>query len=158
MGALAQFVEELAVLDRDNGLRGEVRDQLDLLVGEGTNFLAEDRNRADQFFVLKHWHHDKSARTCTSYDAGPTLGIVGIYWFRLNVRDLDRLPCLDNACERRPLRYSDPRVAPPLFRVCRRSSMQRHHAKCIAFVQEKHTELCFADSGGISQHSVEYRL
>ena len=36
----AQFVEQPRVLNGDDGLGGEVRDQLDLLVGEGTNFLA----------------------------------------------------------------------------------------------------------------------
>ena len=38
--ALAQFVEQPRVLDGDDGLRGEVLDEFDLLVGEGTNFLA----------------------------------------------------------------------------------------------------------------------
>ena len=35
VGALAQFVEQPRVLDGDDRLRGEVRDQFDLLVGEG---------------------------------------------------------------------------------------------------------------------------
>jgi hypothetical protein len=48
----AQLVEEAHVLDRDDGLRGEVLDQLDLLVGEGPNLLAVDIDDADQFFVL----------------------------------------------------------------------------------------------------------
>src|SRR5262249_21713763 len=38
--ALAQFVEQAAVLDSDDRLIGEARDQLDLLVSEGTNVLA----------------------------------------------------------------------------------------------------------------------
>ena len=36
----AQFVEEPHVLDCDNGLLGEILYQLDLFVGEWTNFLA----------------------------------------------------------------------------------------------------------------------
>ena len=37
---LSKFVEQPRVLDGDNCLGSEVLDQLDLLVGEGTNFLA----------------------------------------------------------------------------------------------------------------------
>ena len=40
VGALTQFVEQPRVLDGDDGLGGEVRDQLDLLVGEGSHLLA----------------------------------------------------------------------------------------------------------------------
>ena len=54
VGALAQFVEQPRVLDGDDGLGGEVRDQLDLLVGEGTDFLAIDSDDADQFVLLQH--------------------------------------------------------------------------------------------------------
>ena len=39
-GALAQFIEQPRVLDGDDGLSGEVLDQRDLLVGEGSNLLA----------------------------------------------------------------------------------------------------------------------
>src|SRR5262249_56637086 len=38
--ALAQFVEQPRILDGDNGLSGEVRYQLDLLVGERPHLLA----------------------------------------------------------------------------------------------------------------------
>ena len=34
----AQLVEQAGVLDRDDGLVGEVGDQLDLLIGERSNF------------------------------------------------------------------------------------------------------------------------
>ena len=44
----AQLVEQPRVLDGDDGLGGEVRDQLDLLVGERADLLAVDDNRADQ--------------------------------------------------------------------------------------------------------------
>ena len=36
------------VFDRDNGLRGEIGNKLDLLVGERSNFLTIDNNDADQ--------------------------------------------------------------------------------------------------------------
>ena len=42
VGALAQLVEQPRILDGDDGLRGEVRHQLDLLVGKGPDLLAVD--------------------------------------------------------------------------------------------------------------------
>ena len=44
----AQLVEQARVLDRDDGLGSEVFDQFDLLVGERTDLLAIDGDRADQ--------------------------------------------------------------------------------------------------------------
>ena len=44
----SQFLEQPRVLDGDDGLGGEVLDQLNLLVGKGTNFLTVDGDGADQ--------------------------------------------------------------------------------------------------------------
>ena len=52
----AQLVEQARILDGDNGLRGEVLHQLDLLVGEWPHLLAVDDDRADQLVVLEHRH------------------------------------------------------------------------------------------------------
>ena len=41
---LPQLVEQPRVLDGDHGLVGEVRDQINLLVGEWSDFLAVDNN------------------------------------------------------------------------------------------------------------------
>ncbi len=46
---LAQLVEEARVLDGDDGLRSEVRHQLDLLVGERDRIAVRSSNRADGF-------------------------------------------------------------------------------------------------------------
>ena len=58
----AQLVEQPRVLDGDDGLRGEVLHQLDLLVGERANLLAVDDDGADQFVVLEHRHGDQRSR------------------------------------------------------------------------------------------------
>jgi hypothetical protein len=42
-----QFVEQARILNRNDGLAGEAREQLDLLVGKRPDLLAEDGNRAD---------------------------------------------------------------------------------------------------------------
>src|SRR5262249_57749772 len=59
---LAQLVEQARVLDGDDSLRGEVLDQLDLLVGERADSLAIDDNAANQLILLEHWHLNKRAR------------------------------------------------------------------------------------------------
>jgi len=46
-GALAQLVEQSGVLDGDDGLTGEVLDEIDLLFGERTHFGAKDRDRTN---------------------------------------------------------------------------------------------------------------
>ena len=40
--ALAQLVKQARILDGDDGLRGEIADQLDLLVGERPDLLPVD--------------------------------------------------------------------------------------------------------------------
>ena len=50
----AQLVEQPRVLDGDDGLRGEVCDQLDLLVGERAHLLPVDADCADQLVLLEH--------------------------------------------------------------------------------------------------------
>ena len=40
--------DEPSVLHRDDGLLGKTLEQSDVLVGEGTNLLAVDRDRAEQ--------------------------------------------------------------------------------------------------------------
>ena len=57
----AQLVEQPRVLDGDDGLRGEVLDQLDLLVGEWPHLLAVDGDRADQLVILEHRHSKQCA-------------------------------------------------------------------------------------------------
>ena len=61
--ALAQFAEQPRVLHRDHGLRGEILEQRDLLVGERPNFLAIDGDRADHLVFAQHRHNDKRAGT-----------------------------------------------------------------------------------------------
>ena len=58
---LAQLVEQPRVLDGDDGLRGEVLHQLDLLFGERTDRLAVDADRANQLALFQYWHDDGRA-------------------------------------------------------------------------------------------------
>ena len=63
VGALAQFVEQPRVLDRDHRLRGEILHQLDLLAGKRAYLLAVDHESADQLVVLEHRHAQCRSRS-----------------------------------------------------------------------------------------------
>jgi hypothetical protein len=54
----AQFVEQAGVLDGDNGLGGEILDQLDLFVGERPHLLTKNDDRTHQRVVLDHRYHE----------------------------------------------------------------------------------------------------
>ena len=53
---MAQIAEQSPVLDGDDRLGGEVRDQRDLLVVEWTNFLAKNRDGTNQRTFFQHRH------------------------------------------------------------------------------------------------------
>src|SRR5215470_18152765 len=59
----AQLIKKPRILDGDDGLRGEVFDQLNLLVGEGPHLLAVNSDDADQFVLLEHRYEKNGART-----------------------------------------------------------------------------------------------
>ena len=59
---LAQLVQQSGVLDRDDGLGGEVLEKLDLFVVEWSDLLAVNDNRTDRFVFLEHRHGDVRAR------------------------------------------------------------------------------------------------
>ena len=63
VGALAKLVEQARVLDGDDGLGGEARHQLDLLVGEGAHLPVKNQDHADELVRLDHRDGDHSSRT-----------------------------------------------------------------------------------------------
>jgi len=83
----AQFLEQLRVLNGDDGLGGEVFYQLDLLVCERLNLLAVNYNRSDQLAVLKHRHSDSGSRASE-------LGSIPGDWFCCVVRAVSHFSCL----------------------------------------------------------------
>ena len=60
----AQFAEQPRILDGDDGLRGEIADKLDLLVGEWLHLLPIHINGADKLVVFEHWHRYKCPHAC----------------------------------------------------------------------------------------------
>ena len=55
-GPLAQFVEQPRILDGDDSLGSEIRNEEYLFVSKGTDFLAKQSEYTDQVIFPQHWH------------------------------------------------------------------------------------------------------
>ena len=157
VGALAQLVEQPRVLDGDDGLGGEVRDQLDLLVGERPNFLAVDDDRADQLVVLEHRHATNvriaaRRRRHATYDSGSGSARTSA--------TVDRLSCLTTRSMAAPA--SPGETGSRLHAISANAGgvpLQRATAQNLA-VAERHRvpNLASQMPRRILQHRLEHRL
>ena len=99
VGALAQFVEQPRVLDGDHRLGGEVRDELDLLVGERSYLLAINPDRADQLIVFEHRHGKKRSKSAEADGCHKNRFAFDVGWFRLDIDNINRLSRFNHAAE-----------------------------------------------------------
>src|SRR5262249_38385045 len=120
----AKLVEQAAVLNRDNGLSGEVLDQLDLLVGERADFLAIEDNAANQLILLEHWPLNERARPRELDQRGTC-----VWLFRRAVGNLNDLPCLDEAAHIDRHHW----VPPSQFFELKRNAMHGNRSKFMLF-------------------------
>src|SRR5262249_22499759 len=88
---LAQFVRQAAIFDRDDGLRGEVFDQLDVLVGETPHLLAVDDDGADQIILLEHRYDEQRASAAYVDDGNGHRGAFEVRRQGPSVADVDDL-------------------------------------------------------------------
>src|SRR5262249_50553167 len=88
---LAQFVQQPRILDGDNRLRGEVLEQLDLLVGERLNPLAIGRDCAEERILLAHWHGDRRASAAKVGESDQPRIALEIWRHHSDVIDVHRL-------------------------------------------------------------------
>ena len=155
---LAQLVEQAGVLDGDDGLGGEVRDQLDLLVGERPHLLAIDDDGTDQLVVLEHRNgeHGRAPPSSTRADAHRVAFEVGLVRLR-SAMWTDRLVLATRRGARSGVGTKH-RLAPPLRRKGRGQRVQRDGAERISLAQPQHAELGLAHARGIRQHGLEHRL
>ena len=77
VGLDRQIIKQPRILNGDDGLRGKVFYQLDLLVGERSNFLTVDEYRADRFIVFKHGNAEHCS--CAGEPCKLRAGIAGWY-------------------------------------------------------------------------------
>src|SRR5262249_52111496 len=90
---LPQFVEQASVLDGDDRLGREVRDQFDLLVGKGADLLAIDGDHADQLVLIKHRHGDEGASTCKLNSADAKRAAFSVRILYPDISNVGQLLC-----------------------------------------------------------------
>ena len=150
VGALAQLVEQPGILDGDDGLTGEARQQFDLLVGEGTNLLAIDGDRADQLVLLEHGHDDLRARTRQP-------GRRGRDRLRGLVDAVDHGSRLQDAVEGIAGLWQEAAARPDEIAIGRRRIEYGRRVEGTVVVAVQHAELGLANARGVLQHGLEYR-
>jgi hypothetical protein len=149
---LPQLVEQPRVLDCDYRLVSEALDQLDLLVGERTNFLAKDGDNSDQLIVLEHRLIDYGSNSAKLDGFDDRRLAFDISLGRRHIRDVDRLLGSNYIAKGRALVRASP---PPCLGIRRRHIVARHHAQSASFMQKEDAESGLAESHGIRQHGLE---
>ena len=129
---LAQFVEQARVLDSDDRLRGEILDQLNLLVGERPHLLAIHSNRANKFALLEHWDGHMGPRTCQLDQRNNATVLPDVRWIGPQIVNMDNLFGLGDTIERDfgvvtqvNYRITSPKFDVPFFAVDRDSAEDR---------------------------------
>src|SRR5262249_36157950 len=153
---LAQLVEQARVLDGDDGLMGKVGEQFDLLVGEGTHFLAIDDDNSNQLVVLEHRHVDRrsNATKLDSFDRQRMA--FGITLCRCEVSELNCLPGSNHFGQstggtRMERTTSAACLSPRWWHIVCGDTANR-----AAFVEIEGAELRLADVYGVSENGVEH--
>src|SRR5215468_5073378 len=150
----AQLVEQARVLDGDDRLAGEVRDQLNLLVGEWLDLLAVDADRADQLAFLEHRHEHHRTGAGEFDDFLGVISILGPY-----VSDVGGLLGLDDPIQQGARPRPDDGITPPQIREGRWRAIHRDIPEDAAvFIEDQVAELRPADAGRVLQHGLEHRV
>ena len=133
--ALAQFAEQARILDGDDGLGGEVRDQRNLLVGEGVNLLAVDVDSTYHLAILEHRHRNNCS-VASQINGSDHVGIaIDVRLHCLDVVNLDRLLRRKDACIHGVRRWLDYPTFLALLGVGRWRIVECHRADAIAVAE-----------------------
>src|SRR5262249_36701653 len=147
----SQLVEQSGILDGDDGLRGEILDQIDLLIVEGSDLLAIDSDRTNQVVFLKHRHDQKRASS-----GNPGYRRIGI--FRSDVGDVCDLSRVSDAVEDTSRATRRNRIALAISGPSLRCIVQRNVPEYIAFVEQQVAKAGLADANSVLKHSFEHWL
>ena len=131
-------------------------DQLDLLVGKGTNFLAVDGDDADHLVILEQRHPDQSAGLRNLDRCDTHSHAVGRRF--AYVIDLNHFPIADDAVCGVLRIEKNKGLGEKIFAVLRRSAVYRDDANFVALAEPKIAKFGLADAGCILQDCCENRL
>src|SRR5262249_54120803 len=128
-----QFIKQPRILDGDDGLRGEILDQIYLLIVEGSDLLPIDSDSANQVVLLEHRHDQKRP---SSGNLGNRL--IGI--FRSDVGDVCDLPRVSDTVEDTGRATRGNRIALAISGPRLGCIVQRYVPEYIAFVEQQIAE------------------
>src|SRR5262245_52850818 len=153
----AQLVEQADVFDGDNDLIGKARQERDLLVREGANFLTKDNDGSNEVIVLKHRHSDGGSNATKLDGVDDRWIALGIRSCRCNVGGLDGLLGSDQLAQGTTRGGMD-RTASARLGKCPRHIVAGDDAQCPAFMEIEAAELGLANAYRVCQHRLKYRL
>ena len=147
-----RLVEETYVLDRDDRLVGECRQELHLPVGEGAHLIAPDGDHADRLTLAQHRHAEYRPESADTLGLGP-----GVFGVRQHVRDVHR-PALERRApdERRATRRD--RILLHEFAVLSGRAVRRHELVAVALEPEDEAVLRLRQAGRVLDERVEHAL
>src|SRR5262249_11576354 len=132
----AQLVEQACVLDGDNGLTGEVFDQLDLFVDERPYLLPVDTYDTNQIVLLEQ-RDDEEGSDFTRFPPGDHERIATCVCFQLpNILDMRDLLSADDSCETSTRIWSNGAPLNKRFKAWRHVYV-RNFAKQTVLIQEQ---------------------
>src|SRR5262249_10952539 len=129
----AQLVEQASTLDRDDRLRGEGLDPLDLLVRKRADLLAIDADRADQLILLDHRGDKERASAAEIGEHNEPWITFKIRRHRPSVLDVHDLLGPEHLSMGVP-RMGTECLVPPRLGVCRRNIVKRNNTKFVSVV------------------------
>ena len=156
MQQFTQLVEQPRVLDGDDGLATEAGEQLDLLVGEGPNFLAVYGDDADHVVILEHRHPDQSAGLrnldrCNTHSHAVSRRFAYVI-------DLNHLPVAGDVAYGALRIGNNKGLGEKIFAVLGRSAVYCDDAKFVALAEPKVAKFGLTDARCILQDRFENRL
>jgi hypothetical protein len=156
IGALAQLVEQARVLDGDDGLIGEAREQLDLLVGEWADLLAV-HNGPDQLIFLEHWHRQARPSAGSLHCRHAQWIAIEISLFGFQVGNVDHPLGTRETAEACCWASGDWAAFQEVGQYGR-SRMHCGSTKVLAVIDEQVTKFCLTEAARVGQNSLEDRL
>jgi hypothetical protein len=156
--ALVQLVEQPRVLDGDDGLAGEARDQRDLLVGKRAHLLTVQGEHADQLVLLEHRHEEDGAHS-SQLDAGDHCRqtLPGVALFRCRIGEVNHRLARYHAAHGR-FRFRTEWRLPAGFGERCRSVMRGGQGQSVTVPAVDVAELGVANPRCLLQHGGKHRL
>ena len=157
VGALAQFLQQPRIFDRDHSLLGKIAQEFDLLVAKQPNLVAIDRYRADHLVVPKH-RHDSDRAGAAQFDVfNRRRGAFEIGLGCSHVGHVDHLLGADRLGQGALRMRGEDAVAPSGGKFGGDIVMSGRPHRAV-FSQEHRPEFCTADARCVLQHLLEHGL